>query len=147
MVFQVVSGCEQVIHGDARRRGRISRRQLGLLPTRGCSWAHIAVMDLPPSPVFPSLASQAARPCCISSRCCRSSRPTSSTLGLLLCGFHGGCSHQASPLSCSSCSCNSRSAVNVTNCVCVVRSIGLRVHPRHSSQPNRCFRSRKASSW
>ena len=39
-----------------------------------------------------------------------------------------------------------RSAVSVTNSVCVVLSIGLRVHARHSSHPSLCFRSRKASS-
>ena len=39
----------------------------------------------------------------------------SSTLGRLLCGFHGGCSHQSSPSSSCNAICNSRMALIVVN--------------------------------
>src|SRR3954465_9127137 len=106
----------------------------------------MAINGVSHSPVFPSLSSQSARHCCIPSRCCHSSLSTSNTLGLLLFGFHGGCSHQSSPFSSCNCICNSRNALYVASSAWVVRSIGLRVHARHSSHPSLCLRSRKASS-
>ena len=42
--------------------------------------------------------------------------------------------------------CKSRSRLIVTHCAWLVRTIGFFVHARHSSQPNRCFRSRNPSS-
>src|SRR3954470_19575687 len=106
----------------------------------------MVIIGVSHSPVFPSLSSQSARHCCIPSRCCHSSLSTSNTLGRVLFGFHGGCSHQSSPCSSCICTCNSRNALYAASSVCVVRSIGLRVHARHSSQPSLCLRSRKASS-
>ena len=53
--------------------------------------------------------------------------------------------HLPSPVA-SSRNCNNRSRLIVTHCAWLVRSIGLAVHARHSSQPSRCFRSRKPSS-
>src|SRR5262245_17665656 len=131
------------------------RRDVGGMPLASPAWfsaqqglAWLSHSDLlaPHSPVFPSLSSQPARPRCNSSRCCRSSLSTSSTLGLVLPGFHGGCSHQSSPLSCRNSNCSSRSAVSVTSPACVVLSIGLRVQARHSSHPSLPLRSRKPTS-
>ena len=76
----------------------------------------------------------------------RSIRSTSSTLGRSFFRSHGGGDHQSVHPSASRRNCNSRSRLIVTHCAWLVRSIGLRVHARHSSHPSRCFRSRNPSS-
>ena len=86
----------------------------------------------PAIPLAPQPFRQASR---YSSRCGRSSRSTSSTLGLVLSGFHGGCSRQPSPSSFVSPISSSRSPLNAASCACVVLPIGVRVQARHSSHP------------
>jgi hypothetical protein len=60
---------------------------------------------------------------------------------------HGGGDHQSPAPADSSRNWASRIRLSATHCAWLVRSIGLRVQARHSSQPSRCFRSRNPSSW
>src|SRR5262249_2127728 len=121
---------------------------------QGLAWLSHSELLAPHSPVFPSLSSQPARPRCNSSRCCRSSLSTSSTLGLVLPRFHAGGRPPPPPPPSSTPPPSfvhtqhgrGGGPASFPSPACVVLSMGLRVQARHSSQPSLCFRSRKPSS-